>query len=140
MSKGNPFLALRLASDQQEALRARAAAHGMTLSHLIRKVLADNLDHLDDLPVAEQITDARIRQKQAAGPRRPRRPSRPARLRSAIDSLEDLLADYEDWQANVPDSLQETATATALTEAIENLQQALDLLNAIAPPLGFGRD
>ncbi len=134
MSKGNPFLALRLARDQQDALRARAAESGLTLSDLVRNVLAD---HVAGLRVDEEIPDAEARKQKV---RRPRRPSRPARLRGAIGNLEDLLADYEDWQANMPDSLQDTATAVALAESIDNLQQAVELLNAITPPRGFGRD
>ena len=43
MSKGNPFLALRLPHEQQDALRAKAAASGSTLSDLVRKVLADHV-------------------------------------------------------------------------------------------------
>lgn len=72
--------------------------------------------------------------------RRPRPPSRPVRLQRAIDELEDLLADYEQWQGNLPESLHETATAAALDETVDMLQQAVDLLNVITPPRGFGRD
>jgi len=72
--------------------------------------------------------------------RRSRQASRPVRLQRAVSEIEDLLADYEEWQANLPESLQDTATGAALVETVDNLQQAVDLLNAITPPRGFGRD
>lgn len=137
MSKGNPFLALRLSREQQDALRAIAATSGLTLSDLVRNVLAD---HVADQRLPEETAHAEPSLQKPAHVRRPRKPSRPVRLQGAISSLENLLADCEDWQANLPDSLQDTPTAVALAEAIDNLQQAVDLLQTINPPRGFGRD
>lgn len=129
MSKGNPFVALRLARDQQNALRAKADESGATLSDLVRHAI---VHYLADVP--PQLP-ARL-----GGVKRSRRASRPVRLQRAIDELEDLLADYANWQANQPESLQETPTADLSAETVDTLQQALDLLNAITAPRGFGRD
>jgi hypothetical protein len=137
VSKGNPFLALRLSHDQQEALRMNAAASGMTLSDLVRQVLAA---YGEGRRSHQEKPDAQSRKRVAAHLTRPRKPSRPVRLQRATCTLEDLLADYEDWQTNLPESLQDTATAVALAETIDNLQQVVDLLNATTPPRGFGRD
>lgn len=137
MSHGNPFLALRLARDQQEALRAQAAASSLTLSDLVRRILADHLAGRGPQPAQGK---GRPRRDVVIRARRARRPSRPVRLQVAVSEIEELLADYEDWQARLPESLQDTATACALAEAVDNLQQAVDLLQATVPPRGFGRD
>lgn len=137
MSKGNPFLALRLSHDQQDALRANAAASGLTPSDLVRQLLAH---HAEARRSHQEIPDAQPRKPTAAPVRRPRELSRPVRMQRALSILEGLLADYEDWQTNLPDSLQDSATGVALAEAIDNLQQAVDLLTATTLPRGFGRD
>jgi hypothetical protein len=65
------------------------------------------------------------------------RRSRPQRWRDAVAELLALQAGYADWLAALPDSLHDTAMATAL-EAIVDLD-----LTAIAecePPRGYGRD
>lgn len=65
------------------------------------------------------------------------RRSRPQRWREAVDMLLALHADYADWLAALPDSLQGAATAEAL-EAIVDLD--LTSLADIEPPRGYGRD
>ena len=65
------------------------------------------------------------------------RRSRPQRWREAVDMLLALQADYADWLAALPDSLQGGATAEAL-EAIVDLD--LTSLADIDPPRGYGRD
>lgn len=137
MSKGNPFLALRLPRDQQDALRVRAAEAGITVSELARKLLGEQVAGQDSMPAA---ADGRRRTPGAPHGNRSRRPSRPKRLQQAIRDIEDLLADYEAWRERLPDSLDDTPTAIALTEAIDNLAQALELLTETTPPRGFGRD
>lgn len=69
--------------------------------------------------------------------RPPDRRSRPQRWRDAVDTLLALQADYADWRAALPDSLQDSATAQAL-EAIVDLD--LTPLADIEPPRGYGRD
>jgi hypothetical protein len=72
---------------------------------------------------------------------RPRRPadrrSRPQRWRDAVGTLFTLQTEYADWLAALPDSLQGSATATAL-EAIVDLDLAP--LADVEPPRGYGRD
>lgn len=135
MSKGNPFLALRLPRDQQDVLRTRAAESGMSVSEFIRQAVAS---FAGDTGRQTASPDKRTGGSNSLSSR-PKQ-SRPARLQAAISELEDLLAEYENWQASVPESLQETGTAAALDDAVDLLQQAVDLLQQITAPRGFGRD
>ena len=84
---------------------------------------------------------ARHQTAAAKSPTQTRRPidrrSRPQRWREAVDMLLALQADYADWLAALPDSLQGGATAQAL-EAIIDLD--LTSLADIEPPRGYGRD
>jgi len=72
---------------------------------------------------------------------RPRRPidrrSRPQRWHDAVSTLLTLQAEYADWLAALPDSLQGSPTSDAL-EAIVDLD--LTFLAEIEPPRGYGRD
>jgi hypothetical protein len=135
MSKGNPFIALRLSREQQDVLRVRAAESGMNLSELVRQAVARFVGDTEG-----QMESPDRRTRGIDSPILRRKQSRPARLQAATSELEDLLADYENWQANLPESLQATETAAALNEAIDLLQQAVDLLQQITVPRGFGRD
>jgi hypothetical protein len=86
---------------------------------------------------------ARYRAARAAGTPaiRSRRPadhrSRPRRWNDAVAELTKLQAEYDAWLQNLPENLQDTATAEAL-RAIAELD--LSELQAIVPPRGFGRD
>jgi hypothetical protein len=86
---------------------------------------------------------ARHRAARAAGTPviRTRRPadhrSRPRRWNDAVAELTKLQAEYDAWLQNLPENLQDTATAEAL-RAIAKLD--LSELQAIVPPRGFGRD
>jgi hypothetical protein len=72
---------------------------------------------------------------------RTRRPadhrSRGRRWNDAVAELTKLQAEYDAWLQNLPENLQDTATAEAL-RAISELD--LSELQAIVPPRGFGRD
>ena len=72
---------------------------------------------------------------------RPHRPtdrrSRPQRWSDAVGTLLALQAEYADWLAALPDSLQHSATADAL-EAIVDID--LTPLADIEPPRGYRRD
>jgi hypothetical protein len=98
---------------------------------------------------AERQTRYRARREaqQAAPVVRYRRPADP-RIKSAgrtraqrwhdtVAGLIALRAEYAAWYDALPDSLRDTATAAAL-QAIVDLD--LDVLVAIEPPRGFGRD
>jgi PAS domain-containing protein len=86
---------------------------------------------------------ARYRAARAAGAPmiRTRRPvdhrSRVRRWNDAVAELTKLQAEYDAWLQNLPENLQESATAEAL-RAISELD--LSELQAIVPPRGFGRD
>ena len=86
---------------------------------------------------------ARYRAARAAGAAviRTRRPadhrSRARRWDDTVAELTKLQAEYDAWLQNLPENLQDTATAEAL-RAISELD--LSELQAIVPPRGFGRD
>jgi hypothetical protein len=86
---------------------------------------------------------ARYRAARASGAPviRTRRPadhrSRPRRWDDAVAELTKLQAEYDAWLQNLPENLQDTATAEAL-RAISELD--ISELQAIVPPRGFGRD
>lgn len=84
---------------------------------------------------------ARHKEKQASVIIRPPRPigrrSRIQRWHAAVAELVDLQAGYAVWLDALPLPLRDTATAEAL-QAIIDLD--LDVLAAIEPPRGYGRD
>ncbi len=70
--------------------------------------------------------------------RRPQnRCSNPQRWCEAVATLAELQEHYEEWWGKLPESLQQTALGEKL-QAIGELD--LDSLQAVEPPLGFGRD
>lgn len=69
-------------------------------------------------------------------------------LESALFDLINLQQEYEEWKDNLPDSLQNSATAEKL-EAVcdleiatvqDDLSELLDEIEGIELPVGFGRD
>lgn len=68
-----------------------------------------------------------------------RKLSRPKRLALMVDELQSLLTEYEDWRDSLPESLVESSQHEELEETIDLLLQALELLETVQPPLGFGR-
>ncbi len=84
---------------------------------------------------------ARRRTEQPPALVRYRRPAdrraRPQRWHAAVTELVTLQAEYAAWLDALPDKLRDSATAEAL-QAIVDLD--LDLLTAIVPPRGYGRD
>jgi len=67
------------------------------------------------------------------------RRSRPQRWQDAVQTLADLLDDYEAWRDRLPPSLAESVTADRL-EALVELRDLVDQLEAAELPRGFGRD
>jgi hypothetical protein len=74
-----------------------------------------------------------------ATPRRPRSASRPARLAAIERELEVLAEEYRAWRENMPETLGESELASRLEETIEQLEAALEAVQEIDPPRGFGR-
>ncbi len=90
---------------------------------------------------AEKQRRYRARQREGARPLRYRRPqdrrSNPQRWHDAVASLVQLQEHYGQWLENLPESLH----GTALGEKLKAIAQVdLDALQAVEPPLGFGRD
>ena len=69
-----------------------------------------------------------------------RRPSRPARLRALITDILALRTEYEAWRDRLPDFREGSDEETRVTETIDLLDQAADILSEIEPPRGYGRD
>ena len=150
--------------DLQEQLAAKKRA-GETLksrnTELVEKVtkLRDHVDTLERELDHAQSDAGRVPQgidnaedgKVVALPSTSRRQSRPARWQDAasraceaLEELEELRSEYEDWQQGLPETLETGPVAEKLEEvvdidfagALEVAQQALDA----DLPLGFGRD
>ena len=56
-----------------------------------------------------------------------------------IRELEDLNQEYEYWLEVLPENLSESEQTSQLQDSIEQLQEAVSILNAIDLPRGFGR-
>ena len=72
--------------------------------------------------------------------RKGRPPPRPKRLAAFERGIRDFLAEFEDWQDQLPESLRNSPQGEKLTDAIDKLTAVADLLADIELPLGFGRD
>ncbi|MBI3695996.1 MAG: hypothetical protein HY238_14295 [Acidobacteria bacterium] len=139
MSKGNPFLALRLSPETIERLREMSVRQGRHVSDVAREALATGL--LSD-PAAASIAAAvrhdthRVAQRRS----RSRKPSRIQRALTALEDLRQLLAEYVDWQASLPEFAEGSATGEKLDAAVEALEVAVDALEQLDLPRGYGRD
>lgn len=67
-----------------------------------------------------------------------------ARAREAMEALQELRDEYQDWLDNLPDNLQNSATADKLNEICNlDLDSACDIIEEAEMadlPMGFGRD
>lgn len=66
--------------------------------------------------------------------------SRPMRLAAIITSVKTLQQEYQQWLDRLPEFQEGSEQEAKLVDTIELLEQALELLNEIQPPKGFGRD
>jgi len=73
----------------------------------------------------------------AIKPSRPTRRSRTKRWNDALAEMLAVQAECAAWFEALPESLHDSATATALQEIID---LDLDAIAAVQPPLGYGRD
>lgn len=69
------------------------------------------------------------------------------KLREGLSEIEDLKSEYEDWQSNMPENLQQAPVGEKLTETIDTMDTAIsgiesevDNLDGMDLPKGFGRD
>jgi hypothetical protein len=72
-------------------------------------------------------------------PTAPRKRSRPKRLATALAELQALSGEYQAWLDKLPDNLGDSEIAGQLQEAIDELDAAADVLEALDLPRGFGR-
>jgi len=72
--------------------------------------------------------------KRPAGPR-----GRPAKWRAAIDTLTELLDEYQAWRDRIPEALADGDMATRLDDLLA-LRELVEQLEAAELPKGFGRD
>ncbi len=99
--------------------------------------------HLDRPPQLLAQAKRRWRERRAAGTpivryvkaAEPKR-SRPERWRAAVATLRELQESYQTWRDNLPESLEDSATAELLDAVIAVDLDQLD----IELPTGFGRD
>lgn len=102
------------------------------------------------LTPAERAAAYRERRKAAtlAAPKPPvvvryRRPadrrSKSRRWADAVETLVELLDGYQDWRDNLPAALTDSAIAERLDEVLA-LRDAVEQLQAVELPKGFGRD
>jgi predicted DNA-binding protein len=139
MSKGNPFLALRLTPGTLGRLRELSARQGRTVADIAREALARGLSADDaDTPVAAALVQGLHRV--ARRPSRPRKRSRIERATQATEELRQLLAEYAHWLDCLPEFAEGTTTAVKLQAAVEALEEALNALDQLDLPRGFGRD
>jgi hypothetical protein len=92
---------------------------------------------------AERAKRYRERKKAGEKPVRYRKPAdrrtRPKRWADAVQTLANLLDDYEQWRDSLPPSLAESVTAERIEGMLE-LRDLVDQLQAAELPKGFGRD
>jgi hypothetical protein len=65
--------------------------------------------------------------------------TKPQRWADAVETLADLIEDYQDWKDNLPPSLADSPIADRLDEVLQ-LRDLVDQLAAAELPKGFGRD
>ena len=95
------------------------------------------------MPLTNAEKQRRWRERRAAGTpvvryvkvAEPKR-SRPERWRAAVATLRELQESYQTWRDNLPESLEDSATAELLDAVIAVDLDQLD----IELPKGFGRD
>jgi hypothetical protein len=87
----------------------------------------------------------RYRERKNAGEkpvhyRKPRdRRSRPERWADAVQTLADLLDDYEQWRDSLPPQLADSRTAELIDDVLQ-LRDLVEQLQLAELPRGFGRD
>ena len=70
-------------------------------------------------------------------PKKP--PSRPKRLADIVDALDTLKDEYQEWLERLPENLARSETAERLQSTVDNMQEAINILDSLDLPRGFGR-
>lgn len=69
-------------------------------------------------------------------------------LQAALESLNELRSEYEEWRDNLPENLEDSPVAEKLDAVLEldfenlvdEVQERLNEAESVELPLGFGRD
>ena len=66
-------------------------------------------------------------------------------IRNGLAALQEIKEEYEDWRGNLPENLDQSPVAEKLDEVIDasgfdEIESAVDELESLDLPLGFGRD
>jgi hypothetical protein len=97
------------------------------------------------MALSDAERSARAREKRKAGApavayRRPaERRTRPQKWRDAVQTLTDLIEDYQQWRDRLPPPLEGSGMAARLDDVLE-LRELVEALAAAELPRGFGRD
>ncbi len=75
-----------------------------------------------------------------AGPAKRKKLTRPMRLSAAVAAVRKLQEEYQQWLDSFLDFQEGSELEERLTETIELMDQALEVLAEIQLPKGFGRD
>ncbi len=73
-----------------------------------------------------------------------------SRVEVALQALQEIKSEYEDWQSNLPENLQQSPVAEKLEEVcnldldvepeLSDLDEAISAAENVELPQGFGRD
>lgn len=88
----------------------------------------------------ERVTLNRAHPPAPPAPKKSRQPSRPKRLAAVVRELRTLTTEYQSWLDNLPEFLEGSDQEELLSQTIEQLTDAADLIADITLPRGFGRD
>jgi hypothetical protein len=130
---------MRLPRDTFERLRELSALKGCPVSDMAKDALARGLTS-DDAAAAVRSTLTRDLKRGAQRQARPRKLSRIERAARATAELRRLLEEYTAWLESLPEFVEGSATAIKLETAIEELEMAVEALERLDLPRGFGRD
>ena len=72
-------------------------------------------------------------------PKRSRKTTRPQRIDRIAEELLALIDEYRHWLDSLPENLAQGEMAERLQETIGHLEAALEAVETVDPPLGFGR-
>lgn len=130
--KGRPHVKVRLAPEILAHLASLSERCRRPIAEIAREALTEWLQRQPDMapvPVPHGVTV-----------KKPRPIPKTRRLENLRRDLRQLLDEYVSWHSNLPEFAADSPTAERLAETVEALETAVDALEEVDPPLGFGRD
>lgn len=111
---------------------------------LIERMVGNPLRKYANDAERQRAHRARVKERLAGLPSPPtpkqqRKLSRPARIERLASEVRELIDEYQHWRDSQPESLATSETAERLEETIERLTAALEEIESVDPPRGFGR-